>query len=153
MVVVQAQLTPATFIIAQQDSPIAVRTYAAEADRLAAVASESDTAGIAHTVAYRNTIGQRVVAVQFGFVAFNVFDEVLEYRAGLTLRELDAGADRTDRWVFRGPARFSFLAGAVFVHKVRFESGEIWRADMETVIESLGAIGDVSGLRGLSRQP
>ena len=149
-----ANLDTRSIVIEQPGSPINVVSYESGLARGSRISMRgSPPVAIEHQLRYANPGSETIVAVPFGFAGFNVFDEFLSHYAGLAVDDLEPSAEDEYRWVFEGTADFSYLTGAVFGRKVRFESDRIWEADMEAVAASLETIGDTVGFRDTPVMP
>ncbi len=150
----RADLDTRSIVIDQPGSPINIVSYESGLARGSRISLRGEPpVAIQHQLRYGNARNETIVAVQFGFVSFNVFDEYLSHYAGLAISDLAPATEHEYRWVFEGTADFSFLTGAVFVRKVRFESGEIWEANLEEVAAILETIGDTTGFRDTPVMP
>jgi hypothetical protein len=123
-------------IVEQTESPVLVTGYRAEYQKGTATAMP----GVRHDVEYRNRSGQRVVAIQFGLVTFDVWDEFLGRTAALTVQPLGVRSRDRGIWTTPSEAAFAYRTAVVYVERVRFESGEIWTADRETILGALRVI-------------
>jgi len=123
-------------IVEQTESPVLVTGYRAEYQK----GNSTSMPGVRHDVEYRNRSGQRVVAVQFGLVTFDVWDEFLARTAGLAVQPLGARSRDRGIWTTVTEAAFAYRTAVVYVERVRFESGEIWNADRETILGALRVI-------------
>jgi len=149
-----AELDTRSIVIEQPGSPIDIVSYESGLARGSRISMRgSPPVAIQHQLRYANPGTELIVAVQFGFVGFSVFDEFLSHYAGLAVDDLEPAGEDEYRWVFEGTADFSYLTGAVFVRKVRFESDRIWEADMDAVAESLETLGDTVGFRDTPVMP
>ena len=131
-----AQLKPATKIVPQPDAPVAINTYNAQYEQR----SQYTTEGIHHEVQCANKSDKTVVAVQFGLVSFDIWNEFLDRTGGIIMDLIVAGKPKTGRWVATAYSAFSFNTGVAYVSKVRFEDGTIWTADLAAVLEELRKI-------------
>ncbi|HWI18448.1 MAG TPA: hypothetical protein VNT81_11925 [Vicinamibacterales bacterium] len=130
------RLKPSSKIVAQPDAPITIKAY----NGFYRERTQYNSEGILHEVQYENKGAGQVVAVQFGFVSFDVWNEFLDRLNGLTTEPLLAGKTETGRWSSTSYRGFSFLTGVAFVSKVRFADGTIWRADEEVILRELRQI-------------
>ena len=149
-----ADLDTRSIVIDQPGSPINIISYESGLARGGRISLRgAPPVAVQHQLRYGNPRQETIVAVQFGFVSFNVFDEFLSHHAGLAVADLESATEHEYRWVFEGTADFSFLTGAVFVRKVRFESGAIWEANLEGVSAILESIGDTTGFHDTPVMP
>ena len=78
----------------------------------------------------RNRSSQRIVAIQFGLVSFDLWNEFLAKTAGLSTEVVAPKARERGSWSTVSEVAFSFNTAVVYVERVRFESGEIWAANL-----------------------
>ena len=127
---------PKAIIIAQPNSPVEVINYTARFQRRSTYTTE----GIAHSLEYKTRGAQKVVAIRFGLVSFDVFNRFLSKTGGISLDDLVPGKNQKGEWVSSPYADFSFLTGLAYVDMVRLEDGTIWQADEATVLEEIRKI-------------
>jgi hypothetical protein len=127
---------PKAIIIAQPNSPVGIIGYSARFQGRSTYTSE----GIAHSLEYRNRGNQKVVAIRFGLVSFDVFNRFLGKTGGISMDDLVAGKTQKGEWVSSPYADFSFLTGLAYVDLVRLEDGTIWQADEATVLDEIRKI-------------
>jgi hypothetical protein len=96
--------------------------------------------GLRHDVEYRNRGEGRIVAIQFGFVSFDVWNEFLSKTPALAGAGLSARGRDRNTWFTSTDAGVAFHTGVVYVDRVRFESGEIWTADLDAVVNAMRAV-------------
>ncbi|MCF6285451.1 MAG: hypothetical protein L3K26_09705 [Candidatus Hydrogenedentes bacterium] len=134
-------------IISQESSPLTITSYSAKYQRGSEYAEE----GIRHAIKYKNTSKKKVVAVQFGLVSFDVWNEFIDRTGGVGIEDIASGSSKKGTWMARAYSDFSFLTGFAYVSKVRFEDGEIWEADLDDIAEEMQKIEedfDVQNLKG-----
>jgi hypothetical protein len=129
--------TTGTRIINQPNAPIKIISYNA-----VYVGSSSSyvSRGIHHSLEYENSSGRTVVAIQFGLVSFDIWNEFLDRTGGVTMETIAPGSKEKGKWVATSYADFSFHTGVAYVSKVRFDDGEIWSADLTSVVLELRKI-------------
>jgi len=123
-------------IVEQVDAPIQVTAYRAEYAKRSNDAPE----GIRHEVEYRNRSTQKIVAIQFGLVSFDLWNEFLARTAGLSTELISPRARERGAWSTPNDSAFAFHTAVVYVDRVRFESGEIWIADRDAIVTAMRAI-------------
>jgi hypothetical protein len=123
-------------IIGQPNSPIEIIGYSASYQERGTYT----TGGIRHNLEYTNRGTQKVQAIRFGLVSFNVFNQYLAKTGGLSMDDLLPGKKEKGGWVQSPYADFSFLTGLAYVDLVRLEDGTIWKADEETVLSEIRKI-------------
>ena len=80
-------------------------------------------------------------AVQFGLLAFNIFNEFQDRLGGFTIEDISVGRTESGAWVATSAlAEAAFYTGVAYVDKVRFEDGEVWSADYDEVLRQLQEI-------------
>ena len=129
-------LRPESKIVEQNDAPIVVTAYRAEYTRRTNDTPES----IRHEVEYRNRSSQKVVAIQFGLVSFDLWNEFLAKTAGLSTEVVAPKARERGGWSTVTETAFAFNTAVVYVERVRFDSGEIWSADLDPVLSAMRTI-------------
>jgi hypothetical protein len=90
--------------------------------------------GIHHELEFENVSARNIVAIEFGLVAFDIWNEFLDRTGGITSTPLAAAAKDKGEWVASRYADFSFHNGVAYVTKVRFDDGEIWSADTAGIL-------------------
>ena len=129
-------LKPDHRIVEQTDAPVLVTAYRTEFLKRTSEAPE----GLRHDIEYRSRTDQRIVAVQFGLVTFDVWNEFLERTPALASDALAARGRERSSWFTATTSGGAFYTGVVYVERVRFANGEIWTADLETVVAAMRAI-------------
>ena len=89
-----------------------------------------------------------VVAVEFNFVLYDVFDRFLTSVQGLAgpgIYKARAKKNYRARWVFDLDGAFSQYHALCFPSQVRFSDGTIWRCDRDEVIDWLNETMSESG--------
>jgi hypothetical protein len=125
---------PKNIIVIQPNSPVGITEYKAEFEQANAAN------GINHVLSYTNRGRQKISAVRFGLVAFDVFNGFLGKIEGVAMSDVNVNRSHKGNWIHTPPTAFSFLTGVAYVDTVRFEDGTIWQADPETVVEELRKI-------------
>ena len=108
-------------VLVQSAAPIAITEYTARYQERSRYQSE----GIRHELSYRNVGTRKIVAVQFGLLAFNIFNEFQDRLGGFTIEDVEVGSPESGAWVANALAEAAFYTGVAYVDKVRFEDGEI----------------------------
>lgn len=129
--------TPETKIITQPTAPLKITSLSAE---YYSESSRYVERGIHYELKYENVSARNVVAVEFGLVAFDIWNEFLDRTGGITMTPLSAGSSDKGEWVASRYADFSFHTGVAYISKVRFDNGEIWSADTSSVLLELRKI-------------
>ena len=116
--------------------PVSITRYTASYQPRGSYSRE----GIRHTLAYKNASERKIVALQFGLLAFNIFNEFQDRLGGYTIQDVEPGAAADGVWVASALAESAFYTGVAYVSKVRFVDGEIWSADLESITKQLQEI-------------
>jgi len=140
-------IEPVAKIIGQKDAPIVITSYSDAYQ----VGSRYTSEGIRHSVKFKNTSARKIVAVQIGFVSFDVWNEFLDRTGGVSIEDIAPMESKKGTWVASAYADFSFLTGFAYVSHVRFSDGIIWSADLDAIAEEMRKIErdfDVQKLKG-----
>ena len=127
---------PKAIVIGQPNSPVEIIGYTARFQRRSTYTTE----GIEHSVEYKSRGTQKVVAIRFGLVSFDVFNRFLGKTGGISMDDLIPAKTQKSEWVSSPYADFSFLTGLAYVDLVRLEDGTIWQADEATVLDEIRKI-------------
>lgn len=120
-----------TKIIEQPNSTIKIASFSAT---YIGTRSTYAAQGIHYELQYQNTSTKNIVAIEFGLVAFDIWNEFLDRTGGIDMTPVAAGSSDKGEWVASRYADFSFHTGVAYVSKVRFEEGEIWTADTNAIL-------------------
>jgi hypothetical protein len=123
-------------VIPQKDVPISIINYDAEYE----AGNKYQVGGIKHSIKYKNTGKQRIEAIQFSFISFDVWNEFLDKTNGLSLSPNDSGDNEKGMWIAHDLAEFSFLTGFAYVSRIRYADGTIWNADQKQIRQELHKI-------------
>ncbi len=126
---------PKNIIVIQPSSPVGITEYKAEYEQAGSMGQ-----GITHALSYTNRGRQRLSAVRFGLVAFDVFNGFLGKMDGIAMSDVNVNRSQRGNWLQAPSSAFSFLTSVAYVETVRFEDGSIWQADAETILEELRKI-------------
>lgn len=126
-----------TRIIPQVNSPVKIK--AATAIYIGTSSRYTDR-GIHYELEYENLSTRDIIAVEFGLVAFDVWNEFLDRTGGITMTPLAAGQTAKGEWVASRYADFSFHTGVAYVNRVRFADGEIWSAETTAIVAEMRKI-------------
>jgi hypothetical protein len=131
------RIKPVCHIIQPEEPPIKIDKYEAEYKSGKGVGEE----GIHHELNYQNMTSRKVVAVEFKFVSYSIWDEYLDTLSGLRIKDIwpyTTGQIPDDaHWIQKCVRDFSFHTGFVFLSRVRFENGDIWTADRDMVLSKI----------------
>jgi hypothetical protein len=135
--------TGVTKIIAQADAPVEIREYGAYYYPASSSQYDRHPDQIVHKTKFLNKSGKKLMAVEFGLVEFDLFNEYLGRMHGLTADDLPLPTDtkpKSATWEHSPYASFGFLTGVAYVSQVRFEDGQIWKADLTNIVAELKKI-------------
>ena len=132
----EAQLRTSSRIVEQPDAPVQIVASSSEYQKRTNEGPE----GIRHELEFRSQATQKIVAVQFGLISFDIWNEYLARLAGLATEELNPKARKRGVWLTATDQAVGFLTAVVYVDRVRFESGEIWIADRDQILTAMRAI-------------
>jgi hypothetical protein len=135
---------PSTVILMQPDAPVRIESYDAGYKRNVGVSSRltvtNTSGGIQHNVRYRNQSDRSIVAVEFGLLAFNAFNEYIGRVLGVDMREVARGRTRDGQWRMHRFGDFAFFTGVAYVNAVRFDDGRVWKADLVPILTQIREI-------------
>lgn len=120
-----AEVEPRTTIVAQSTCPLRISQYTAR---------YSQDEGLRHTISYQNRASQKVVAIRFGMLSFDMFHTFIGRTTGVVVDEMDKGKSDKGSWSTSSPSAPAFLTGIVWVDSIRFEDGTIWQGDEAAVV-------------------
>ena len=123
-------------ILAQVGAPVVISIYVAMYQPHGANGRE----GIQHTVRYRNVSKRKIVALQFGLLAFDIFNEFQDRLGGYTIQDVGPGEETFGTWLANARAESAFYTGVAYLSKVRFEDGEVWSADLDNIAKQVQEI-------------
>ena len=123
-------------ILAQEGAPIVISVYTARYQDRGSYSRE----GIRHVLQYRNVSKRKIVALQFGLLAFDIFNEFQDRLGGYAIQDVDPGATADGTWVASARAESAFYTGVAYLSKVRFEDGEVWSADLDGITKQVQEI-------------
>jgi hypothetical protein len=94
---------------------------------------------------YTNKSNKAISALSLGFIFYGPFNNQLDGRGGLDLRDsssgnLEPGKADTGQWDFNFSGDFSTTTMIVFVNRVRFADGTIWQADTKELDIAIRAL-------------
>ena len=124
-------LEPVAVILEQPDAPLQIKEYACYYD------DEGYSKRIGHRPEYRNTTERIIVAIGMGFVMFDVWDDHMRSSIGVLIEDLHPGQEENETWLSRPYGASSFHTGVTFVSRVRFENGDVWKADEDDIAEQI----------------
>ncbi len=130
------KLEPVSKIIEQPDAPIKILNYKSAYGMHSKVALIGEkTEGVRHQTEYQNVSERGILAVELKYLMFNFFNEYLGFAGTIETDFLKPGdKDKSDGVADQGS---TFLTGVAFVSKVRFADGEVWHANLDTVVQEL----------------
>ncbi|PLX93626.1 MAG: hypothetical protein C0621_07030 [Desulfuromonas sp.] len=127
-------LAATAVVIEQPERPLQIHLYENEYD-------ETDGKQfVVHEVKYQNTSDQEILAIRFGLLELNPFDDLIGAFYGYITEETDAG-DKESTEFLNENAKAPFFedrgTGLLWVDAIRFADGSFWRADRTTVLSEL----------------
>ncbi len=132
-------------IIKQTDVPITITKYNANYQEQ----SKYSISGILHKVSYKNNGKQRIEAVEFGLVSFDIWNEFLNTTGGISMEANDPGDIESGSWLAHAYGDFAFLSGFAYVKKIRYADGTIWKVNLEEIRKELAKIQTDFDIRSL----
>jgi hypothetical protein len=129
-------LTTTSIIIPQNDSPIQILSYRAKYQEGGDYVPE----GIRHDLDFKSNSNSPIMAVQFGLVAFDIWNEFLNNMGGVSIKFYAPGSKDSGTWIASSIANFSFFTGVAYIQRVRFSDGLIWSADIDAITKELSKI-------------
>ena len=123
-------------ILVQEDAPVEITFYVAMHQPRGTNSRE----GIQHSLRYRNVSKRRIVALQFGLLAFDIFNEFQDRLGGFTIQDVEPGEETYGSWLASARAEAAFYTGVAYLSKVRFEDGEVWSADLDQITRQVQEI-------------
>lgn len=133
-------------ILNQPSAPVSIAYYTASYQSRGSYSRE----GIRHSVTYENVSERKIVALQFGLLSFDIFNEFQDRLGGYTIQDVEPGRLADGVWVASALAESAFYTGVAYVSKVRFVDGEVWSADLESItkqVQEIEAAFSVESLR------
>jgi len=95
-----------------------------------------------HDIRFRNNADRAIVAVEFGLLCYDIFNEFQDESEVLHRKDMLPGERSRVSHVAMPPDPEAFFTGVVFVKRIRFLDGEVWIADQEEVDALLVALED-----------
>ena len=127
-------------ILNQNESPVTITNhicfYFPEYDN----PYKSPLSGIAHEIKFKKISKKEIVAIKFGFVEFDAFNNLLDNYVGLAIEKFDTDEEIERRWRNYSCNAYPFKlygTGIVYVYAVRFSDGGFWYADLEQIVDQL----------------
>ena len=80
------------------------------------------------------------MALQFGLLSFNIFNEFQDRLSGFTIEPLAVGMSSSGSWRASASAESSFYTGVAYVSKIRFFNGEVWSANLADITKQVQEI-------------
>ena len=127
---------PKALVLTQAEAPVVITKYQNRYTR----SDKADENGVSHKVDYKNRTDRRILAIEFGFVEFTVWNEHIETLVANDLDAVGGGKSGDGSWLHDPTTGFLFHTGIAYVSRVRFEDGEIWTADPEDIAAHMRSI-------------
>lgn len=112
-------------ILSQEDAPISILEYQAQIWGTGAETGD----GVMHDIRFRNASDRAIVAVKFGVLCYDIFNEFQNESEVLHRKDMLPGESSRVSRLAMPPEAEAFFTGVVFVQRVRFLDGEVWVAD------------------------
>lgn len=145
--------TNRSIFINQQKCPISITLYESMFVPELNSPTISFPERIRHGVEYKNISSLNVVALRFGIVAFNLFNEFMGIYDGITIGELSSSSETRSEWsqTVKGAVLYKqYGTGVVYLDSARGDNGAIWRADKAIVLQELQKIDSNVGIENLN---
>jgi len=127
---------PKALVLTQAEAPVLITKYQNRYTR----SDKVDENGVSHKIEYKNRTDRRIVAIEFGFVEFTVWNEHIETLIANDMDAVGGGKSGEGVWLHDPLTGFIFHTGVAYVSRVRFEDGEIWNANVEEVAEHIRSV-------------
>ena len=141
-------ISPVAKIIKQSNIPIVIKSYNVDRED-----NRLNGFSIKHEISYKNTGKQRIEAIEFSFVSFDVWNEFLNKLDGVSMSANDVGDSEKGTWIVRPYGAFSFQTGFVYVNRIRYEDGIIWIANRQEIRDELKTIQVNFDIKNLESKP
>jgi hypothetical protein len=120
-----AEILPRNIVVQQSNSPIRIVSYKA--------AYKPET-GLKHVIQYQNRSGQKIVAIRFGMLSFDLFHKFLGKTTGTNVQDMGAGKSEEGFWLTDSNHAAAFHVGIAWVDSIRMEDGTIWLANEADIL-------------------
>ena len=120
-----AEILPRNIVVQQSNSPIRIVSYKA--------AYKAET-GLRHVIQYQNRSGQKIVAIRFGMLSFDLFHKFLGKTTGTNVQDMNAGKSEDGFWLTDSGHAAAFHVGIAWVDAIRMEDGTIWNANEADIL-------------------
>jgi len=139
-------IEPVSKIVQQPDSPLEITKYNARYD--VALTDYNDPLskykkpGVKHEIFYQNKSGKGIIAVEMTLINLDVWDETMSIDRATSIVDANSEPAKKVIWTVAVPegTGFMFLTGIVYISKVRFADGEIWKADKNEIASKLKSV-------------
>jgi len=135
---------PVSIILDQPDCPITITMHKCRFDPEDTGQYTYHSDRIEHEVNYKKVSEKEIVAIKFGFVEFDVFNDFLDGFSGIIVENPGIikviERKKGTNWYNYSYYAFTFDkygTGIVYVSAVRFFDGTVWKADLDQVIDQL----------------
>ncbi|MCS4054104.1 hypothetical protein [Salinibacter ruber] len=113
--------------VISQDAPVLLHEYNTE------ITTENQGKVVEHRVSYVHQADTAVLGVEFGFIEYNLFRDLLDYSLVIETETTKNGKHEAT-FVNSPRGAFSFHEGVAYVSRVRLANGEVWEADTDDVL-------------------
>jgi hypothetical protein len=120
-----AEILPRNIVVQQSNSPIRIVSYKAQ---------YKPETGLRHVIQYQNRSGQKIVAIRFGMLSFDLFHKFLGKTTGTNVQDMNAGKSEEGYWLTDSGHAAAFHVGIAWVDAIRMEDGTIWSANEADIL-------------------
>ncbi len=113
-------------------APLTITNFSFEYDSTSRVSE-----GVVVRPNITNTSPQTIQAYQLGFIFYGPFNNELEVRSGLSMRDVPSGQSGRPLWAFRFSGDFATTTVITFPMRARTADGKIWVVDFEYVLQQV----------------
>jgi hypothetical protein len=120
-----AEIVPRNIVVQQSNCPIRISSYRA---------FYKPETGLRHTIKYENRSGQKIVAIRFGMLSFDLFHKFLGKTTGTNVQDMGSGKSEEGYWTTDSGHAAAFYVGIAWVDSLRLEDGTIWNANEADIL-------------------
>lgn len=142
---------PVSKIITQPNPQIQIKSYDAQYKEDGA----TEEGCIYHKIQYISNVNKKIVALEFGFVSYDIWNEYLGKIGGIVIENIKPRERYPieTSWAQDCQRDHAFHTGFVYVDKIRFEDGEIWISEKEVVLQELRKFDENFNVERLESNP
>lgn len=120
-----AEILPRNIVVQQSNCPIRIALYKA--------AYKPETS-LRHVIQYENRSAQKVIAIRFGMLSFDLFHKFLGKTTGTNVQDMSPGKKEEGYWTTDSMHVAAFHVGIAWVDSLRLEDGTIWNANEADIL-------------------